>query len=353
MDREINNVGCSIDNEYIQILLDNLGDRGYWGVTLRDLINGYYNIYCDFYECFDVFIGTLASKCGDGTNIIFKNAKLANVSTDDNIVYNFELVSDSPISFRLPFTFDSNADRFEKLKFIGEKKDNLVHKIKCDSFSNNEFEYLEEALKNCIKINKSIIFTLRDSLPYAICFDHNHISISNANDTSNNINPLVDIDIEEITLTFNDSIADNEFTAIFEEYLALILENAYVGKSDVSNVFGHLESLRGDFVYLLLTKYNMMEKKIDNISKEEYPKGKIAYYLNLPNEGYELITGYMDVKYNEKTNCYDFRFYDYTKLSIPVSSVLVIDADTKLVRNSEAYDIYKKLTLKPIKKDEE
>lgn len=351
MDREINNVGCSLDNEYIQILLDNLGDRGYWGVTLRDLINGYYNIYCDFYECFDVFIRDLSSKCGDDTNIIFKNAKLDNVSTDDNLIYNFELVSDFPISFRLPFTFDSNAERCEKLKYIGDKKDNLVHKMRCGSFSNDELEYLELALENYIRINKNSIFTLSGSLPYVICFDHNRITINNANDTSNNMNPLVDIDIEEITISFNDSIADNEFTAIFAEYLALVLENAYVMKSDVNNTFGYIKTLKGDFVYSLLTKYNMMEKKIDNITKEEYPKGKIAYYLNLPNEGYELITGYMDVKYNEKTNCYDFRFYDYTKLSIPVSSVLVIDADTKLVRNSEAYDIYKKLTLKTIKKD--
>lgn len=355
MDQEKKTNGCSLENEYIQTLLDNMcSGSSYNRTSLKTLINGYYKIYLDAHDYFEKYKEAVVKHARRDIDLIIRNMRIENISQDNDLVYSFEFVADVPLSFRLPCTLDTQADKSSKFKYVGDNEENLSYIITRIAYSDEELSALESALRNQKKINKSYTYKLLDSLPYVVYINNKHITISDANDQSNNIIPIVEIDLEEKTIQFNESIDKNEFTAIFKDYLVLLLENADVDEQEIRKELGYIGSYNFEFVNFLLNKYDMFGKK-DNkqVEKEKDPRGREAYYLNVPNEGYKLIGGYSYVGYNKEYNCYDFRFRDYSVMSIPASSLIKVDGRGEQVGGCDAYMGLKKLVLNPKDKDKE
>ena len=312
--------GCSLENQHIQTILENINTRHYAEISLKELIDGYYDVYCKAYDLLEKFKEKIIRESNHKMKDIIKFMRIDNLVMD-NRVYRFDFVSDYPISFRLPFTFNCE-DR--KLDFAGEKKDCLSYYIVNVSYSKENLSDLEGSLNSFMIINKNCMMNLKDSLPYIVCFDHDRVSICNADDTSNNIVPLVDMDLKNSIVSFDESIANNEFSVMFKDYLLLILENAYVDRDDVREKLGHIGYGEWHFVDVLLIKDYKTQQE-EKILKEKEPKGAEIYYLNVPNEGYKLISDYRCVRYNQERNCYTFEFFDFSFLSIPASEILFID----------------------------
>lgn len=335
---------CPLENEKILNMLENARPYSYYNVSLKSLIDNYYALYVEAINNFEEYKkGLYSNHNNKKLAFILKNMTIENVKSSGN-GFEFELVLKAPISFRLPFYYKSRKE----LEYTGEKENFLVSTIK-NSVSDKRIECLKEALENFSEIRKSYTFNFYE-LPYAIILDSKHISITNVDDTSNNLTSLVDIDIVEKTITFNESINNDEFTsAMFKDYLAILLDCVVISNDGSSNPFGY-HDINYSFTDELLDKYGLLPDK-EEVEEEEIEEELLkddVYYLVVPSGGYELIKDYVRIEYNERSQLYVFTFDDYSKMVVPSSSILKLSGYYGAnVADTDAYNRFKSLALTP------
>lgn len=340
-----------IGNPIVKQLLSEPSGYSYYSITLKKLIDNYYNFYKNTFALIDDYRTKMCGNNDIGSEYCFKDLSIENVKVDEKGVYKFDFVSNYPMHYRIPFTFYKGVDNVE---FYSEEIDNKetryfvsLIKIAMKGPDSELYSKLFTILKNLVFINTRHVINL-GNLPYVIHFDFNQIGISDALDESNNIVNLVDINIDDFTIEFKLDNQSNDFNAMLKDYFLLLLEKVSFKRSDINNSLTDGSSTNYSFINDLLVKYELMDKpKEEKQVIEDYiPDDENLYYLNVPNEGFRLITGYRRADYDDHRKVYIFEFKDYSEMRVPRDSILKMkNGYHSSIRSCEAMTLFKKLTL--------